>query len=69
MAAVTTNLLSPDVTPQMPIAQENMFGPVVSIIKVSGEEEAVRIVNDTEYWLSRSVQPQLNGGRTHNNAR
>lgn len=44
-----------DVTPHMPIAQDEMFGPVVSIIKVSGEEEAIRVANDTEYGLSSAV--------------
>ncbi len=44
-----------DVTPQMQIAQDEMFGPVVSIIKVIGEEEAIRVANDTEYGLSSAV--------------
>ncbi|MFY4729976.1 aldehyde dehydrogenase family protein [Nitrospira sp. BLG_2] len=44
-----------DVTPRMRIAQEEMFGPVVSVIKVSGEEEAIRVANDTEYGLSSAV--------------
>jgi aldehyde dehydrogenase (NAD+) len=39
----------------MPIAQDEMFGPVVSIIKVTGEEEAIRVANDTEYGLSSAV--------------
>lgn len=44
-----------DVTPHMAIAQEEMFGPVVSIIKVTGEEEAIRVANDTEFGLSSAV--------------
>ncbi|MCS6302925.1 MAG: aldehyde dehydrogenase family protein [Nitrospira sp.] len=44
-----------DVTPQMQIAQDEMFGPVVSVIKVTGEEEAIRVANDTEYGLSSAV--------------
>lgn len=44
-----------DVTPQMQVAQDEMFGPVVSIIKVTGEEEAIRVANDTEYGLSSAV--------------
>ncbi|MEX5219566.1 MAG: aldehyde dehydrogenase family protein [Nitrospira sp.] len=44
-----------DVAPHMSIAQEEMFGPVVSIIKVGGEEEAIRVANDTEYGLSSAV--------------
>jgi len=44
-----------DVTPRMQIAQDEMFGPVVSVIKVTGEEEAIRVANDTEYGLSSAV--------------
>lgn len=44
-----------DVTPLMQIAQDEMFGPVVSVIKVAGEEEAIRVANDTEYGLSSAV--------------
>jgi aldehyde dehydrogenase (NAD+) len=44
-----------DVTSHMQIAQDEMFGPVVSIIKVTGEEEAIRVANDTEYGLSSAV--------------
>lgn len=44
-----------DVTPRMQVAQDEMFGPVVSIIKVTGEEEAIRVANDTEYGLSSAV--------------
>jgi aldehyde dehydrogenase (NAD+) len=44
-----------DVTPHMRIAQDEMFGPVVSVIKVTGEDEAIRVANDTEYGLSSAV--------------
>jgi aldehyde dehydrogenase (NAD+) len=44
-----------DVTSHMPVAQDEMFGPVVSIIKVTGEEDALRVANDTEYGLSSAV--------------
>lgn len=44
-----------DVTPHMAIAQDEMFGPVVSIIKVTGEDEALRVANDTEFGLSSAV--------------
>jgi aldehyde dehydrogenase (NAD+) len=44
-----------DVTPHMQVAQDEMFGPVVSIIKVTGEEEAICVANDTEYGLSSAV--------------
>jgi acyl-CoA reductase-like NAD-dependent aldehyde dehydrogenase len=43
------------VTPQMRIYHEESFGPVISIVEVEGEDEAVRVANDTEYGLSSSV--------------
>ena len=39
----------------MRIAQEEIFGPVMSVLKFSSEEEAYRIANDTEYGLAGSV--------------
>ncbi|MBV7411121.1 aldehyde dehydrogenase [Maritimibacter sp. DP1N21-5] len=39
----------------MRIYSEESFGPVKSIIRVSGDEEAVRVANDTEYGLSSAV--------------
>ena len=39
----------------MRIAQEEIFGPVVAVIPYHGEEEAVRIANDSIYGLSGSV--------------
>jgi len=44
-----------DVAPQMTIAQEEIFGPVLSIIGYSTEEEAVAIANGTPYGLAASV--------------
>ncbi|WP_298501115.1 aldehyde dehydrogenase [uncultured Maritimibacter sp.] len=43
------------VTPEMRIYREESFGPVKSIIRVSGDDEAVRVANDTEYGLSSAV--------------
>jgi acyl-CoA reductase-like NAD-dependent aldehyde dehydrogenase len=43
------------VTPDMRIYYEESFGPVVSIVEVDGEDEAVRVANDTEYGLSSAV--------------
>ena len=40
----------------MTIAQEEIFGPVLSIIGYEDEEDAVRIANDTVYGLSGGVQ-------------
>lgn len=44
-----------DVTPEMTIAQEEIFGPVVSIMKYRDEEEALRIANGTVYGLGGAV--------------
>lgn len=44
-----------DVKNEMPIAQEEMFGPIAPIIKVNGEAEALRVANDTQYGLSSAV--------------
>ena len=45
-----------DVTNDMTIAKEEIFGPVLSIIKYETEEEAIKIANDTEYGLAGYVQ-------------
>jgi betaine-aldehyde dehydrogenase len=39
----------------MTIAREEIFGPVLSVIPYDGEEEAVRIANDSDYGLAGSV--------------
>jgi alpha-ketoglutaric semialdehyde dehydrogenase len=44
-----------DVDPKMRIAQEEIFGPVVSIIPCNGLEDAIAIANDIEYGLSSSI--------------
>ncbi len=44
-----------DVKSTMRIAQEEIFGPVLSVIKFSGEEEAIRIANDSKYGLAAMV--------------
>jgi len=45
-----------DVTNDMTIAKDEIFGPVLSIIKYETEEEAINIANDTEYGLAGYVQ-------------
>jgi len=47
-----------DVTPEMRIAQEEIFGPVVSVIKAEDLEDAIQIVNRTPYGLSSSIYTQ-----------
>ncbi|PBC47571.1 aldehyde dehydrogenase [Rhodococcus sp. ACPA1] len=44
-----------NVTPDMEIAQEEVFGPVVAVIPYDDEDEAVAIANNTKYGLSGSV--------------
>src|SRR4051795_11166193 len=44
-----------DVDNRMTIAQEEIFGPVLSVIPYDTEEEAVRIANDSDYGLAGSV--------------
>jgi len=46
------------VDPQMRIAQEEIFGPVLSIIAYDSVDEAVEIANDTVYGLGAHVQGQ-----------
>ncbi len=47
-----------DVVPGMTIEKEEIFGPVLCMIPFEGEEEAVRIANDTAYGLTNYVQSQ-----------
>jgi aldehyde dehydrogenase (NAD+) len=44
-----------DVTTDMTIAQEEIFGPVLSILKYDDEDEALRIANDSIYGLAGGV--------------
>jgi len=43
------------VTPAMRLYEEESFGPVVSVIRVNGDEEAIKVANDTEYGLTAAV--------------
>jgi acyl-CoA reductase-like NAD-dependent aldehyde dehydrogenase len=43
------------ITPAMRLYTDESFGPVVGIIRVAGEEEAIRVANDSEYGLSAAV--------------
>ena len=53
------NFLEPtifdEVKPNMRIAREEIFGPVLSVIPFDSEEEAIKIANDTEYGLAAAV--------------
>ena len=48
-----------DVTNDMTIAKEEIFGPVLCMMKYETEEEAIQIANDTEYGLAGYVQGEL----------
>ena len=50
-----------DVTPQMRIAREEVFGPVLSIIGFEDEKEAIKIANDTIYGLAAGIWTQNMG--------
>ena len=45
-----------DVSNNMRVAKEEIFGPVLSIIPFETEEEAIQITNDTEYGLGNYLQ-------------
>jgi aldehyde dehydrogenase (NAD+) len=47
-----------DVKPEMRIAQEEIFGPVVCLIKVKGFDEMLEVANGTEFGLSLSMYTQ-----------
>jgi acyl-CoA reductase-like NAD-dependent aldehyde dehydrogenase len=42
-------------TPSMQLYQEESFGPVVTVLRVDSDDEAVRLANDSEYGLSAAV--------------
>ncbi len=43
------------VTKTMKIYSQESFGPVVSVIRVNGDDEAIQVANDTEYGLSAAI--------------
>ena len=57
-----------NVSSKMAIAQEEIFGPVLSIISVSSAGEAVRVANETSYGLTASIFTG-NVGQAHRMAR
>jgi aldehyde dehydrogenase (NAD+) len=42
-------------SPDMRIAQEEIFGPTITVIRVSGDDEAIAVANGTRYGLSAAV--------------
>ena len=47
-----------NVKPGMPAYEEELFGPVASVIKVKDEQEAIRVANDTDFGLGAAVFTQ-----------
>jgi len=65
-----------DVNNQMLVMQEESFGPIIGIMKVSTDEEAIELMNDTKYGLTAAVYadsqeranqilPKLNAGTAY----
>jgi aldehyde dehydrogenase (NAD+) len=44
-----------DVSPEMRIAKEEIFGPVLSVLRVKTFDEAIKVLNNTKYGLSSSI--------------
>ena len=44
-----------DVTPQMTVAQEEVFGPIASVMRFTEEDEAIEIANGTKYGLTAAI--------------
>ncbi len=44
-----------DVTPEMRLAQQEVFGPVLAVLRYSDEDEAVAIANGTDYGLAAGI--------------
>ena len=47
-----------DVTPEMRIFQEEIFGPVLSVAKAESYEHAIALINNSQYGLSSSIYTQ-----------
>lgn len=47
-----------DVTPEMELFREEIFGPVVGVVKADDEEHALELANDTEFGLASAVFTQ-----------
>jgi acyl-CoA reductase-like NAD-dependent aldehyde dehydrogenase len=62
--AIVQPTLIDHATPEMRIYNEESFGPVKSVVRVSGDDEAVRVANDTNYGLSAAVFSE-NFGRAY----
>ena len=57
-ACFITPTLFTGVTPEMTIAQEEIFGPVLAVMRFKDETEALRLANDTPFGLAAAVWSQ-----------
>lgn len=57
-----------DVSEDMPVFKEETFGPVLSVIRFSNEQEAIRIANNTSFGLGASIWTE-NRDKAHKIAR
>ena len=48
-------------THNLPVAENELFGPVLSVMKFSGEDEAIKLMNDNSYGLAAGVFSENNG--------
>ena len=55
MGAFMSPTILTDVTNDMRVAQEEIFGPVVCFIKFKDEDEVIKMANDSEYGLGGAV--------------
>lgn len=56
--SISTAVVIDHVTAKMKVYAEESFGPIAAVIRVDGDDEAVRVANDTEYGLSAAVFSQ-----------
>ncbi|NIB33464.1 aldehyde dehydrogenase family protein [Pseudonocardia sp. MCCB 268] len=54
-AATSEPTILTGVRNDMQVAQEEIFGPVLSVIPFDSEDEALRIANDTQYGLAAGI--------------
>ncbi len=59
----------PGVENQMVVAQEEIFGPVATVVPFEDEADAARIPNDAKYGLMATVWRQIQGEDTRSRAR